>query len=75
MGYDLTLKQGLNFGKGWRNLLHSFASRGKNLNYYHITHWELDYITLSMPLEAQLKQPISPKDGEDTIDLDSDIST
>lgn len=52
MGYDLTLKQGLNFGKGWRNLLHSFASRGKNLNYYHITHWELDYITLSMPLEA-----------------------
>lgn len=30
IGYDLTSKQGLNFGKGRRNLLRSFVPKGKN---------------------------------------------
>ena len=37
MGYDLTNRSGLNFGKGKRALLHSFVSKGKDPDYYHKT--------------------------------------
>lgn len=60
MGYDLASKQGLNFGRGWRNLLRSFVPKGKNPNYYHKTRRGLDYIPPSMCSEAELKWLVSP---------------
>lgn len=55
MGYDLTLEQGLNFGKWRKNLLRSFVLKGKNLNYYHKARRGLAYIVPSTSLEAELK--------------------
>ena len=37
MGYDLTKGSSLNFDKEKRVLLHSFLSKGKDLDYYHKT--------------------------------------
>ena len=37
MGYDLTKRSNLNFGKGKRALLRSFVLKDKNPDYYHKT--------------------------------------
>jgi len=37
MGYDFTKELGLNFGKGKRALLRSFALKGKDPDYYYKT--------------------------------------
>ena len=45
MGYDLTSRPGLNFGKGRRTLLRSFVPKGKTLDYYHRTRRGLGYVS------------------------------
>jgi len=45
MGYDFTKELGLNFGKGKRALLRSFALKGKDPDYYYKTWRELGYVT------------------------------
>lgn len=45
MGYELTLKKRLNFGKGRRSLLSSFVLEDKNLDYYYRTRMGLGYVT------------------------------
>jgi len=45
MGYDLTKRSGLNFGKGKRALLRLFIPKGKDPDYYHKIWIGLGYIS------------------------------
>jgi len=45
MGYDLTKRSGLNFGKEKRALLRSFIPKGNAPDYYHKTQRGLGYVS------------------------------
>jgi len=55
MGYSLQRENGLNFGKGRRDFLCNFVSKGKLANYYNKTCRVLGYITPPPPTTIQSK--------------------
>ena len=58
MGYDLTRGPGLNFGKGRRTLLQSFAPKGKTPDYYHRTRRELGYVSTSISSASESEESL-----------------
>ena len=74
MGYDLTNRPGLNFGKGRRTLLRSFVPKGKAPDYYHRTRRGLGYVSTPVPSASDSGGLSGHNYSSGTSSWDSDIS-
>jgi len=74
MGYDLTNRPGLNFGKGKRSLPRSFVPKGKAPDYYHQTRRGLGYVSTPVPSASDSEGPSGHNCSSDTSSWESDVS-
>ena len=58
IGYDLTSRLGLNFGKGRRTLLRSFVPKGETPDYYHRTRRGLGYVSTPIPSASESEESL-----------------
>ena len=66
IGYNLQSGNGLNFGRGRRDLLRTFVPKGKPTNYYDKTRMGLGYVT--PPSQSQ-------SEGDESLPSHSSISS
>ena len=74
MGYDLTNRPGLNFGKGRRTLLRSFVPKGKAPDYYHRTRRGLGYVSTPVPSASDSRESSGHDYSSGTSSWESDVS-
>ena len=74
MGYDLTSRPGLNFGKGRRTLLRSFVPEGKAPDYYHQTRRGLGYVSTPAPSASDSGGSSGHSYSSGTSSWESDVS-
>jgi len=74
MGYDLTKRSGLNFGKEKQVLLRSFVPKGKDPDYYHKTQRGLGYVTTPVSSDSESKKELYHDSSSATSSWDSDVS-
>ena len=74
MGYDLTNRPGLNFGKGRRTLLRSFVPKGKTPDYYHRRRRGLGYVSTPTPSDSDSGGSFCHKYSSGTSSWESDAS-
>jgi len=74
MGYDLTSGPSLNFGKGRRTLLQSFAPKGKAHDYYHRTRRGSGYVSTPIPSASKSEESLYHNHSSSMSSWESDVS-
>ena len=74
MGYGITKRSGLNFGKGKRSLLHSFIPKSKDPDYYHKTRRGLSYVSMPVSSDPESEEEDYHDNSSTTSSWDSDVS-
>ena len=75
MGYDLTKRFGLSFGKERRTLLRSFVPKGKAPDYYLQTRRGLGYVSTLVSSDLEYEKWDHHDHSSKTSSWESDVST
>jgi len=74
MGYDLTKRFSLNFGKGKQVLLRSFVPKGKAPDYYHKTRRRLGDVSTLISSDPEFEESVWHDHSSETSSWESDAS-